>query len=82
MMPPSLANGLSQSRVLVCAGTGGVGKTTTARIIAKGMNCVGPDGDDDGGADEGRSRQPRDHSRPHVVDAALLVQVQEDFARG
>ena len=25
-------------------GVRGVGKTTTARIIAKGLNCIGPDG--------------------------------------
>ncbi len=33
MMPPSLANGLSHARVLVCAGTGGVGKTTIAAAL-------------------------------------------------
>lgn len=33
MMPPSLANGLAHARVLVCAGTGGVGKTTIAAAL-------------------------------------------------
>ena len=33
MMPPSLANGLSHARVVVCAGTGGVGKTTIAAAL-------------------------------------------------
>ena len=29
---------------LALTGIRGIGKTTTARIIAKGMNCIGPDG--------------------------------------
>ncbi|MCP4907236.1 MAG: ArsA family ATPase [bacterium] len=33
MSPPSLAEGLSRSRALVCAGTGGVGKTTIAAAL-------------------------------------------------
>ena len=32
------------AHAFVLTGVRGVGKTTTARIIAKGLNCVGPDG--------------------------------------
>ena len=32
------------SHAFMLTGVRGVGKTTTARIIAKGLNCVGPDG--------------------------------------
>ncbi len=43
----TLRNALDRGRLahaFVLAGVRGVGKTTTARIIAKGLNCVGPDG--------------------------------------
>ena len=43
----TLRNALEQGRVahaFVLTGVRGVGKTTTARIIAKGLNCLGPDG--------------------------------------
>ena len=36
------ANRIAQAFILT--GIRGTGKTTTARIIAKGMNCIGPDG--------------------------------------
>ena len=43
----TLRNAFAQNRVhhaFVLTGVRGVGKTTTARIIAKGLNCIGPDG--------------------------------------
>ena len=43
----TLNNAFSQGRLahaFVLTGVRGVGKTTTARIIAKGINCIGPDG--------------------------------------
>ncbi len=43
----TLRNALQQGRVahaFVLTGVRGVGKTTTARIIARGLNCLGPDG--------------------------------------
>tara|TARA_R110002051_G_scaffold173090_12_gene243482 strand:+ start:823 stop:2667 length:1845 start_codon:yes stop_codon:yes gene_type:complete len=43
----TLRNALASGRLahaFVLTGVRGVGKTTTARIIAKGLNCVGPDG--------------------------------------
>ena len=43
----TLQNAFEQNRVhhaFVLTGVRGVGKTTTARIIAKGLNCIGPDG--------------------------------------
>lgn len=46
-MVRTLKNAFESDRIahaFVMTGVRGVGKTTTARIIAKGMNCVGPDG--------------------------------------
>jgi DNA polymerase-3 subunit gamma/tau len=46
-MVRTLRNAFAADRVahaFVLTGVRGVGKTTTARIIAKGLNCVGPDG--------------------------------------
>ncbi len=46
-MVRTLRNAFAADRIahaFVLTGVRGVGKTTTARIIAKGMNCVGPDG--------------------------------------
>ena len=43
----TLRNALDQGRLahaFVLTGVRGVGKTTTARIIAKGLNCIGSDG--------------------------------------
>ena len=43
----TLSNGFSQGRLahaFILTGVRGVGKTTTARIIAKGINCIGADG--------------------------------------
>tara|TARA_Y100000746_G_scaffold106075_1_gene90595 strand:+ start:4488 stop:6194 length:1707 start_codon:yes stop_codon:yes gene_type:complete len=43
----TLANALQYGRLahaFVLTGVRGIGKTTTARIIAKGLNCVGADG--------------------------------------
>ncbi len=42
-----LRNGFAQNRIahaFMLTGVRGVGKTTTARIIARALNCVGPDG--------------------------------------
>ncbi len=46
-MVRTLKNAFEAGRIahaFVMTGVRGVGKTTTARIIAKGLNCVGPDG--------------------------------------
>ena len=43
----TLSNALALGRLahaFVLTGVRGVGKTSTARIIAKGLNCIGPDG--------------------------------------
>ncbi len=43
----TLSNALSMGRLahaFVLTGVRGVGKTSTARILARGLNCVGPDG--------------------------------------
>jgi len=43
----TLSNAISSGRIahaFVLTGVRGVGKTTTARIIARALNCVGPDG--------------------------------------
>jgi len=46
-MVQTLKNAFEADRIahaFVMTGVRGVGKTTTARIIAKGMNCIGADG--------------------------------------
>ncbi len=46
-MVRTLSNAFDADRIaqsFILTGIRGTGKTTTARIIAKGMNCVGPDG--------------------------------------
>ncbi len=46
-MVRTLRNAFSADRIaqaFIMTGIRGTGKTTTARIIAKGMNCIGPDG--------------------------------------
>ncbi len=46
-MVRTLKNAFEADRIaqaFIMTGIRGVGKTTTARIIAKGLNCVGPDG--------------------------------------
>ncbi len=46
-MVRTLRNAFKADRIaqaFVMTGIRGTGKTTTARIIAKGMNCIGPDG--------------------------------------
>ncbi|WP_370641147.1 DNA polymerase III subunit gamma/tau [Nereida sp. MMG025] len=47
-MVRTLKNAFEADRIaqaFMMTGIRGTGKTTTARIIAKGMNCIGPDGD-------------------------------------
>ena len=47
VMVRTLRNAFAHDRIahaFVLTGVRGVGKTTTARIIAKGLNCIGPDG--------------------------------------
>lgn len=42
-----LSNGIKQNRLphaFILTGIRGTGKTTTARIIARALNCIGPDG--------------------------------------
>jgi DNA polymerase-3 subunit gamma/tau len=46
-MVRTLKNAFAADRIahaFVLTGIRGTGKTTTARIVAKGMNCIGPDG--------------------------------------
>jgi len=46
-MVRTLRNAFSSGRIahaFMLTGVRGVGKTTTARIIARALNCVGPDG--------------------------------------
>jgi DNA polymerase-3 subunit gamma/tau len=46
-MVKTLANAIARGRVahaFLLTGVRGVGKTSTARLIAKALNCVGPDG--------------------------------------
>jgi len=46
-MVRTLSNAISTGRVahaFILTGVRGVGKTTTARILARALNCVGPDG--------------------------------------
>lgn len=43
----TLANAFASGRIahaFMLTGIRGIGKTTTARIIARGLNCIGPDG--------------------------------------
>ncbi len=47
-MVRTLKNAFGADRIaqaFIMTGIRGIGKTTTARIIAKGLNCVGPDGE-------------------------------------
>ena len=46
-MVRTLSNAIASGRIahaFMLTGVRGVGKTTTARIIARALNCVGPDG--------------------------------------
>ena len=46
-MVRTLKNAFEADRIahaFIMTGVRGIGKTTTARIVAKGLNCVGPDG--------------------------------------
>ena len=47
-MVRTLANAIARDRLahaFLMTGVRGVGKTSTARLIAKALNCIGPDGD-------------------------------------
>ncbi|MFQ5973643.1 MAG: DNA polymerase III subunit gamma/tau, partial [Alphaproteobacteria bacterium] len=47
VMVRTLTNAFSSGRIahaFILTGVRGIGKTTTARILAMGLNCVGPDG--------------------------------------
>src|SRR6201993_3581503 len=46
-MVRTLTNAFATGRIahaFILAGVRGVGKTTTARILARGLNCIGADG--------------------------------------
>jgi len=46
-MVKTLANAIARDRIahaFLLTGVRGVGKTSTARLIAKALNCIGPDG--------------------------------------
>src|SRR5580765_5585084 len=46
-MVTTLANAIERGRIahaFLLTGVRGVGKTSTARLIAKSLNCIGPDG--------------------------------------
>src|SRR3954462_5755198 len=46
-MVTTLANAIERGRIahaFLLTGVRGVGKTSTARLIAKALNCIGPDG--------------------------------------
>src|SRR6202051_2992779 len=46
-MVRTLSNAIATGRIahaFILTGARGVGKTTTARIIARALNCIGPDG--------------------------------------
>ncbi len=48
-MVQTLANAIKRDRLahaFLMTGVRGVGKTSSARLIAKALNCIGPDGDD------------------------------------
>src|SRR6476619_129048 len=48
-MVKTLANAIERDRIahaFLLTGVRGVGKTSTARLIAKALNCIGPDGQD------------------------------------
>ena len=43
----TLSNAIATGRIahaFILTGVRGVGKTTTARILARALNCIGPDG--------------------------------------
>src|SRR3546814_19007996 len=47
-MVQTLCNAIARERLahaFLLTGVRGVGKTSTARLIAKAINCIGPDGD-------------------------------------
>ncbi len=49
-MVKTLANAIARGRIahaFLLTGVRGVGKTSTARLIAKALNCIGPDGQGD-----------------------------------
>jgi DNA polymerase-3 subunit gamma/tau len=60
-MVRTLTNAIAAGRLahaFLLTGVRGVGKTTTARILARGMNCTGPDGDPNQGENYGPTTDP------------------------
>ena len=75
----TLGNALSLGRLahaFVLTGVRGIGKTSTARLLAKGLNCIGPDGNGDatlepcGGCEPCRSIAQGRHVDVLEIDAA------------
>ena len=75
----TLTNGLKTGRLAqawMLTGIRGIGKTTTARIIAKALNCIGPDGK------SGTTAEPCDICEPcrSIADGRCLDVLEMDAA--
>src|SRR4028118_441993 len=61
-MVQTLGNAIARDRLahaFLLTGVRGVGKTSTARLIAKALNCIGPDGEGGPTIAPCGTRQPR-----------------------